>query len=111
MRELPNEAHANRLLEWFFTKFNHLRYPIDESVFRQCEIQKLARASLLNPALTSAYQHLFALRGIDPASVLFLPLIFIVFSISTRIAPEDWGLSEAEKRTHSLRYYWHCTSL
>lgn len=39
IRELPNEQHANRLLEWFFTKFNHLRYPIDETVFRQCELK------------------------------------------------------------------------
>lgn len=65
---------------------------------------------IIRAALTAAYQHLFTLRGIDPASVLFLPLVFIVFSISTRIAPEEWGLSEAEKRTQSLRFYWHCTS-
>jgi len=37
MNELPNEEHANRLLEWFFTKFNYVRYPIDEHLFRKCK--------------------------------------------------------------------------
>lgn len=39
MRELPNEEHANRLLDWFFSKVNYVRYPIDEYMFRKCAWQ------------------------------------------------------------------------
>ena len=35
IRELPNEEHANRLLDWFFSKVNYVRYPIDEHLFRK----------------------------------------------------------------------------
>ena len=37
MRELPNEGHANRQLDWFFAKVNYVRYPIDEHIFRRCK--------------------------------------------------------------------------
>jgi hypothetical protein len=35
MRDLPDEDHAGRLLDWFFKKFNYIRYPIDEFIFRK----------------------------------------------------------------------------
>jgi hypothetical protein len=96
MQELPNEDHANRLLDWFFAKFNYVRYPIDEHIFRKCE-------PIVPTILTVAYQELYASPNtINPRSILFLPVIFIVFSISTRIAPEEWALSEDDKRTQSL---------
>lgn len=58
--------------------------------------------------LTAAYEGIYATPNITPRAVLFLPLAFVVFSISTRIAPDEWELSEDEKRTQSLRYYWNC---
>lgn len=59
-------------------------------------------------ALISAYKELYESRTINPRSVIFLPLVYIVFSISTRVAPDEWGLSEEDKRTASLRFYWNC---
>ncbi len=104
VRELPDEEHGNRLLDWFFSKFNYVRYPIDEHHFRKCKYDWLS-------TLISAYRELCESRNVNARSVLFLPLVYIVFSISTRVAPDDWGMSEEDKRTSSLRYYWNCKSL
>lgn len=37
MQELPPVDFARRLVDWFFDKFNHVRYPIDELLFRKGE--------------------------------------------------------------------------
>jgi hypothetical protein len=36
MRDLPPQAFAKNLVDWFFSKFNFVRYPISEFLFRQC---------------------------------------------------------------------------
>lgn len=51
---------------------------------------------------------LYASPAVNARSVLSLPLIFIAFSIAIRIAPDEWNLSEEEKRVQSLKMYWNC---
>ncbi|WVN89314.1 uncharacterized protein L203_104536 [Cryptococcus depauperatus CBS 7841] len=87
MEDLPQQEFANKLVDWFFEKFNFVRYPIDEHSFRQ--------------ALETVYTD----RS-SPSAVLALPLVFIVLSISTRIAPNELIESEDNKRSMSLRMYW-----
>lgn len=35
LQDLPAKDHADKLVAFFFTKVNHIRYPIDERLFRQ----------------------------------------------------------------------------
>jgi hypothetical protein len=37
VQELPPKAFADKIIDWFFSKLNYVRYPIDERLFRQCE--------------------------------------------------------------------------
>lgn len=78
------------MVDWFFEKFNFVRYPIDEKLFRQ--------------SFDMVYQY----GNIDSATVLALPLVFIALAISIRIAPESWGGSEASRKSKSLKLYWNC---
>lgn len=90
MDDLPPYPLATKLVDWFFEKFNFVRYPIDESLFRH--------------AFKMVYEH----GNIDSVTVLALPLVFIALAISIRIAPEAWAGSEATRKTHSLKLYWNC---
>ncbi|ODN79510.1 hypothetical protein L202_03476 [Cryptococcus amylolentus CBS 6039] len=91
MKDLPAKDFADALVDWFFQKFNFVRYPIDDHAFRK--------------ALESVYND-----GTSPSAVLALPLVFIVLSISMRIAPDALIESEEKKRTMSLKMYWSSKS-
>lgn len=92
MAELPPRSDADGLIDWFFTKINYIRYPISEHLFRK------------------SFNLLYERRTIGSAAVLALPLVFIVLAMAIRVAPEEWGEGEAEKRSNSLRMYWNCRS-
>ena len=92
VNDLPPFSSASRLVDWFFEKFNFVRYPIDEVLFRQ--------------AFKMVYEH----GNIDSVTVLALPLLFIALAIAMRIAPESWAGSEATRKTQSLKLYWNCGS-
>lgn len=36
MQELPPKHFADKIIDWFFSKLNYVRYPIDERSFRSC---------------------------------------------------------------------------
>lgn len=38
LQDLPAKDRADKLVTFFFTKVNHIRYPIDEHLFRQGEV-------------------------------------------------------------------------
>ncbi|BEJ12592.1 hypothetical protein CspHIS471_0210520 [Cutaneotrichosporon sp. HIS471] len=91
LRDLPPKDSADRLVAFFFTKVNPIRYPIDEHLFRQ------------------AYEAVYASGAdITPASVLALPLIFAVLAIATKLSPE--GTSEnntvEQRRKASMKLLW-----
>ncbi|OCF45779.1 nuclear protein [Kwoniella heveanensis CBS 569] len=88
LKDLPPRHLTLRLVDWFFSKVNYVRYPIDEHLFRS--------------ALEVVYS------GTSSASlVLALPLIFIVLALSIRVAPDDYVGPEDQKRTMSLKMYWN----
>lgn len=93
VNDLPPFPLASRLVDWFFEKFNFVRYPIDEVLFRQ--------------AFTMVYEH----GNIDSVTVLALPLLFIALAISMRIAPESWAGTEGARKNQSLKLYWNCGSI
>lgn len=37
VHELPPKHFADKIIDWFFSKLNFARYPLDERHFRQCE--------------------------------------------------------------------------
>jgi hypothetical protein len=37
VQELPPKHFADKIIDWFFSKLNYVRYPIDERSFRACE--------------------------------------------------------------------------
>lgn len=41
IQELPPKPFADRLIDWFFSNLNLVRYPIDERLFRICEWRHL----------------------------------------------------------------------
>ncbi|BEI81893.1 hypothetical protein CcaverHIS002_0210530 [Cutaneotrichosporon cavernicola] len=91
LRDLPPKDSADKLVAFFFTKVNPIRYPIDEHLFRQ------------------AYEAVYASGAdITPASVLALPLIFVVLAIAIRLSPE--GTSEnntvEQRRKASMKLLW-----
>nr|XP_019008291.1 uncharacterized protein I206_06846 [Kwoniella pini CBS 10737]OCF47072.1 hypothetical protein I206_06846 [Kwoniella pini CBS 10737] len=88
LKDLPPRDLAEKITQWFFDKVNYVRYPIDEHLFRI--------------AIESVYT-----RNSGAGAVLALPLVFIVFALSTRVAPDELVGNEQEKRTTSLRYYWN----
>lgn len=91
MNDLPPYPLASKLVDWFFAKFNFVRYPIDEMLFRQ------------------SFETIFTSGGhIDHNTVLSLPLIFIALAISMRIAPAEWAGPGDTQKTKSLKLYWHC---
>lgn len=90
LSELPPRSDTNDLVGWFFTKVNHIRYPISEYLFRQ------------------NLEILYDSSSITAQAVLALPLVFIVLAMAIRVAPEQWVGGEEVKRSTSLRMYWNC---
>ncbi|WWC59664.1 uncharacterized protein I303_102226 [Kwoniella dejecticola CBS 10117] len=88
LKDLPPRDLAEKITQWFFEKVNYVRYPIDEHLFRI--------------AVESVYA-----KNSGAGAVLALPLVFIVFALSTRVAPDELVGDEQEKRLTSLRYYWN----
>ncbi|WWC86725.1 uncharacterized protein L201_001603 [Kwoniella dendrophila CBS 6074] len=88
MKDLPPRDLAEKITQWFFEKVNYVRYPIDRHLFRL------------------AFEQVYAQKS-TAAAVLALPLVFIVFALSTRVAPDEIVGNEEEKRLTSLRYYWN----
>lgn len=91
LKDLPERSLADKLVDWFFEKFNFVRYPIDDHAFKR--------------AFETVY-----VDGNSPPAVLALPLVFIVLAISARIAPEAVIDTEERKRALSLRMYWSSKS-
>lgn len=92
MKDLPERALADKLVDWFFEKFNFVRYPIDDHAFKR------------------AFETVYA-DGNNSSAILALPLVFIVLAISARIAPEAVIDTEEKKRALSLHMYWSCKYL
>ncbi|KIR54550.1 nuclear protein [Cryptococcus gattii Ru294] len=91
LKDLPERALADKLVDWFFEKFNFVRYPIDDHAFKR------------------AFETVYA-DGNNSSAVLALPLVFIVLAISARIAPEAVIDTEEKKRALSLHMYWSSKS-
>ena len=90
--DLPERPRADKLVDQFFTKFNYVRYPIDEASFRSC------------------YDWLYQNMQPNPKSLLFLPVACIVLAIATRIAPDELALDEEAKKRQSYKLYLNTRS-
>ncbi|EIW69211.1 hypothetical protein TREMEDRAFT_31258 [Tremella mesenterica DSM 1558] len=89
VQELPPKPFADRVIDWYFTKLDCIRHPIDERSFR------------------NSYEELYSrLPTVDPSHCRVLPLLFIVLAVGVRLAPEPWAGSEDHKKLSSLRMYW-----
>lgn len=103
MQELPPKPFADRVIDWFFSGLNYVRYPIDERLFRICKYRGRTRADI------SAYEDLYNKHtAVDPSNVRALPLVFIVLAMAVRLAPEEWAGDEQTRKLSSLRMYWSC---
>ncbi|EKD03909.1 hypothetical protein A1Q2_01922 [Trichosporon asahii var. asahii CBS 8904] len=89
IQELPPKPFADRLIDWFFSNLNLVRYPIDERLFR------ISYEDLYNKT-----------TSVDPANVRALPLVFIVLAMAVRLVPEGWAGDENTRKISSLRMYW-----
>ncbi|KAL1761125.1 hypothetical protein FB107DRAFT_255374, partial [Schizophyllum commune] len=91
MQELPPARMSDMLIDYYFSTINWTRYPISEREFRV------------------AYE---AVRGhgneggCNPNDVRFLPLLFVVLAIASRLAPDSIAGDAHHRRVVSLRYYW-----
>lgn len=109
LQELPPQRFSDVLVDYYFTSMcvsfvcfpfhllilsktsNWTRYPVSERDFR------------------AAYESVCANGiGANPNDVRFLPLLFVVLSISVRLAPEHIAGDARTRRLTSLRYYWSC---
>nr|XP_031857365.1 uncharacterized protein CI109_007229 [Kwoniella shandongensis]KAA5524437.1 hypothetical protein CI109_007229 [Kwoniella shandongensis] len=89
VQELPPKHFADRIVDWFFSKLNYVRYPIDERLFR------------------ASYEDLYnRSTAVDPSNVRALPLVFIVLALAVRQAPDEWAGDEQTRKLSSLRMYW-----
>ncbi|KAK1920862.1 fungal-specific transcription factor domain-containing protein [Papiliotrema laurentii] len=89
VQELPPKPFADRVIDWFFSGLNYVRYPIDERLFR------------------ISYEDLYNKHtAVDPSNVRALPLVFIVLAMAVRLAPEEWAGDEQTRKLSSLRMYW-----
>ncbi|WVF67048.1 hypothetical protein IAT40_001791 [Kwoniella sp. CBS 6097] len=89
VQELPPKHFADRIVDWFFSKLNFVRYPIDERSFR------------------ASYEDLYnKSTSVDPSNVRALPLVFIVLALAVRQAPDEWAGDEETRKLSSLRMYW-----
>ena len=106
VQELPPKPFADRVINWFFSKLNYIRYPIDERLFRTGQSSSLSSHYLLTG---QAYEDVYAkLPSVDPSHCRVLPLVFIVLAMAVRLAPEPWAGDEQHKKLSSLRMYWTC---
>jgi hypothetical protein len=90
LADLPDEDMMRKLVQHFFTRFNFVRYPISEYLFRQ------NLAALYND------------KTVNPTAVLAMPLVYIVLAISSRCAPGEWFEGGDQQRRYSLKMYWNC---
>ncbi|KAK4688108.1 hypothetical protein P7C73_g1993, partial [Tremellales sp. Uapishka_1] len=89
VQELPPKPFADRIIDYFFSKLNIVRYPIDERMFR------------------IVYEDLYTKsNNVDPSNVRALPLIFIVLATAIRLAPTELAGDENTRKLSSLRMYW-----
>ncbi|KAK8861265.1 hypothetical protein IAR55_002084 [Kwoniella newhampshirensis] len=89
VQELPPKHFADRIVDWFFSKLNYVRYPIDERLFR------------------ASYEDLYnKSTAVDPSNVRALPLVFIVLALAVNQAPAEWAGDEQTRKLSSLRMYW-----
>lgn len=95
------------LVNFFFEKINFVRYPIDETHFRQGSSRHPPNSQLTPSAFEDIYQKSAA---VDPSNVRALPLIFIVLATAVRLAPQEWAGDDKTKKLSSLRMYWSCES-
>jgi hypothetical protein len=106
VQELPPKPFADRVIDWFFSGLNYVRYPIDERLFRICQLND---AFVRTRADVSAYEDLYNRNtSVDPSNVRALPLVFIVLAMAVRLAPEEWAGDEQTRKLSSLRMYWSC---
>lgn len=106
VQELPPKHFADKIIDWFFSKLNYVRYPIDERSFRSCQSDIDATAVLELTRL--AYEDLYQSPTIVPENVRSLPLVFIVLAMAVRLAPEEWAGDDQTRKLSSLRLYWSC---
>lgn len=76
---------------------NWTRYPVSEGDFRSAYL-----------SVCSNGKSGFGATNLN--DVRFLPLLFVVLSISVRLAPEHLAGDARTRRITSLRYYWACSS-
>lgn len=91
MGELPPSRVSDVLIDYYFATINWTRYPISEREFR------------------AAYESVRAHGNegaFNPNDVRFLPLLFVVLAVASRLAPESIGGDARHRRVVSLRYYW-----
>lgn len=108
MQELPPKHFADKIIDWFFSKLNYVRYPIDERSFRSCK--RCLLSTLDSTLINVAYEDLYQSPTIVPENVRSLPLVFIVLAMAVRLAPEEWAGDDQTRKLSSLRLYWSCES-
>ncbi|KAF8621628.1 hypothetical protein AX15_007646 [Amanita polypyramis BW_CC] len=93
LQELPPSSVSDALIDFYFSTINWTRYPVCEKSFRA--------------AYTAFYAHVRdGIGALDASDVRFLPLLFVVIAISSRLAPEQVAGDAFAKRSRSIRYYW-----
>jgi hypothetical protein len=108
IQELPPKSFADRVVDFFFSKINYTRYPIDERTFRICQSSDpMTSAAAVLTIL--AYEDLYSkAKAVDPSNVRALPLVFIVLALAVRLAPGEWAGDDETRKLSSLRMYWAC---
>lgn len=109
VQELPPKAFADKIIDWFFSKLNYVRYPLDERLFRQCRFSSRSGSGCMLRDL--AYDDLYSSPTIDPSNVRALPQVFIVLALAVRLAPAEWAGDDQTRKLSSLRLYWSCELL
>ncbi|KAF8639847.1 hypothetical protein AX17_001102 [Amanita inopinata Kibby_2008] len=93
LEELPPPRTSDVLIDYYFSAINWTRYPVSERDFRAAYASVCSRGR----------------DGIGTTNhndVRFLPLLFVVLAIATRLAPENIAGDARTRRITSLRYYW-----
>ncbi|KIY49263.1 hypothetical protein FISHEDRAFT_30386, partial [Fistulina hepatica ATCC 64428] len=94
LKELPSQEQTERLIQWYFDVVNWTRYPISRRDFMAAYHH--VRESLNGPA-NAAF---------NSWTVRFMPLLFVVLAIASRLATEDVGGDKRKRHANSVRYYW-----
>lgn len=94
-------------MDFYFDKINHIRYAIDQRLFRRGECDRI---DTHDHGLTTAYDAVHASQSdVSLTSLLALPLIFAVLATAMQVAPLDWIGSEETRRKRSLKLVWSST--